>query len=147
MTWQKEGENVTTPPRDAIGFVYSIMFSNGMKYIGKKNFYSKRKRKFGKKEAALVTDKRKKLYEIVTKESNWKTYTSSNIEVKKLIDSGLKYSKRIVCYAYTPKELTFLEVKWMFNLGVLSPYGDWLNDNILGKFFKKEIEQWALTKR
>jgi|TARA_R110000737_G_C14456559_1_gene464132 hypothetical protein len=147
MDWFKDGEEVLVPQGNAIGFVYVIEFNNGDKYLGKKNLYSKRKRNFGKKEAALVTDKRKKLYEMVVKESNWITYESSNGDVKQRIKNGECHTKTILDWSYTPKQLTYLEIKYMFNLDVLNPKGNWLNDNVLGKFFKKELEKWEQIKR
>lgn len=147
MDWFKHGEEVFIHPNKAIGFVYVIEFNSGDKYLGKKNLYSRRKRNFGKKEAALVTDKRKKLYEMVIKESNWRTYESSNGDVKQRVKNGECHTKTILDWAYTPKELTYLEIKHMFNQDVLNPKGNWLNDNVLGKFFKKELEKWELIKR
>ena len=147
MNWFKDDKEVVKPPSKVIGFVYVIEFNNGDKYLGKKNLYSKRKRKFGKKEAALVTDKRRKLYEIVVKESNWRLYESSNTDVKKRIKNGESYTKTIVDWAYTPKELTYIEIKCMFIADVLNPKGKWLNDNVLGKFFKKELEKWEQIRK
>ena len=66
------------------GFVYLMSLYDiktgelKYQYIGKKNIYSKRKRSFGKKEVASMKDKRGKKYEYVIKESDWKTYLSSN---------------------------------------------------------------------
>ena len=147
MNWFKDGEEVAYPPNKAIGFVYVIEFNSGDKYLGKKNLFSTRKRNFGKKEAALVTDKRKKLYEMVVKDSNWRTYESSNGDVKQRILNGECHTKTILDWSYTPKQLTYLEIKHMFNKDVLNPTGKWLNDNVLGKFFKKELEKLELIRR
>ena len=70
--WLYEGKEFDNDmiPKDAIGFVYemqAIIDGKHVKYIGKKNFYSKRKKKFGKKALAAITDKRTKKYEVVTK--------------------------------------------------------------------------------
>lgn len=147
MWWYQENYQVNSAPDDAIGFIYMIEFNSGEKYLGKKNLYTRRKRNFGKKEAALVTDKRKKLYEMVVKESNWKTYESSNPDVKQRIMNGDCHEKKILDWGYTPKELTYLEIKNMFLQDVLNPKGKWLNDNILGKFFTKEIEKWEQIRK
>jgi hypothetical protein len=147
MDWYKDNKIVSTAPDKATGFIYVIQFVNGDKYLGKKNLFSIRKRNFGKKEAALVTDKRKKLYEMVRKDSNWKNYVSSNLEVVSRIKRREPYVKIILDWAYSPKELTYLEVKYMFVEDVLNPLKSWLNDNILGKFFKKELEKWEQTKK
>ena len=128
-------------PKGAIGFVYKIDFLDGASYIGKKNFYTTRKRRFGKKEASLVTDKRKKLYEMVTKESNWRDYNSSSDIVKEKIESGISFNKSVLQVAYSVKELTYLESKFMFKYSVLEK--SWfINDNIFGKFFREEVSSW-----
>tara|TARA_R110000796_G_scaffold31086_2_gene82668 strand:+ start:1364 stop:1807 length:444 start_codon:yes stop_codon:yes gene_type:complete len=147
MNWTKDSFEIFAVPSKAIGFIYMIEFNNGDKYLGKKNLYSKRKRKFGKKEAALITDKRRKLYEIVVKESNWRTYESSNPDVRQRIMNGECHTKTILSWAHTPKELTYLEIKCMFDRDVLNPKGKWLNDNVLGKFFKKELEKWEQIRK
>ena len=62
-TWTYQGKYITCLtdlPDSAIGFVYLITTNDGRKYIGKKILFKTVKRKFGKKESALVTDKRKK---------------------------------------------------------------------------------------
>ena len=50
-------------PEGAVGFVYIMNYlaDDGQmySYIGKKNFFSKRKKKFGKKKLAAMTDSRK----------------------------------------------------------------------------------------
>ena len=69
-------------PEGAVGFVYMMNYLDSKSgimysYIGKKNFYSKRKKKFGKKALAAMTDKRAKKYEMVTK-LDYENYFSSN---------------------------------------------------------------------
>lgn len=147
--WQMDCKDLEDPPVGAIGFVYLIQFreyesGKRYRYIGKKNLTSTRKRKFGKKEAALVTDKRKKLYEMVTKESDWRTYIGSNKELKRLIKDGtVKFIFREVLeFAWTKKHLTYLELKYQFEYDVLDD-DQFLNDNILGKFFDRDAEGWA----
>ena len=86
MTWTYNGQPITElkdMPEDVFGFIYKI--TNGKTdeyYIGKKQVVSVRKRNFGKKEIAALEDKRMKKYEMVHKESDWKTYRSSNLDVK-----------------------------------------------------------------
>jgi len=150
-TWN-DTENIYVSQEDlpvgAIGFVYEIRIYDESKsvkyaYIGKKNVTSTRKRKFGKKEAALVTDKRKKLYEMVTKPSDWSTYCSSNKTIKDIIkNQDCRFvGREILGFAYTKKHLTYLEIEHMFKSNVLSHYA-YLNDNILGKFFDRDVEAW-----
>ena len=95
----------------------------------------------GKKEIAALTDKRLKKYEIVKKESNWRVYSSSNSFVKYKIDKGYTYEKHILGVAFSKKHLTYLEAESLFYFKALENK-DCLNDNILGKFFKSDYEQW-----
>ena len=86
MTWIYRGQCITEladMPEDVFGFIYKI--TNGKTnefYIGKKQVVSVRKRNFGKREIAALEDKRMKKYEMITKESDWKQYRSSNKIVK-----------------------------------------------------------------
>jgi hypothetical protein len=123
-------------PNGAIGFVYCITV-NDKKYIGKKSLYSRRKRKFGKKEIAKITDKRKKLWEYVVKESDWKTYCSSNKEVKELMKFEVG-DRAILAYAYSKKELSYLEEKHQYQYSVLESDA-YYNDNIAGRYFKEDF--------
>lgn len=143
--WYKLGDYIIEPPKGYIGFIYEIVFEDGERYIGKKNFYTHRKRNFGKKELALITDKRLKKYEIVTKESDWRTYCSSNKIVKQKIKDGFDYEKYILFYARTKKELTYLEEYSLYINHVLAD-DNYLNDNIAGRFFTKDVKEWGLTK-
>ena len=77
-SWLYEGKTFTDAdiPKDAIGFVYeieAIIDGKSVKYIGKKNFFSIRKKKFGKKALANLKDKRSKKYEMV-KKHNYQNY-------------------------------------------------------------------------
>lgn len=127
-------------PEGAIGFIYMIKTHDGRAYIGKKNLKTKRKRKFGKKESALITDKRKKLWEHIIKDSDWLTYIGSNKELQKDIANGVKYEKYILDFGFSSKHLSYLESKELFVNEVLESK-QWYNDNILGKFFTKDIKK------
>jgi hypothetical protein len=134
----KSVNGVTDMPDDAIGFVYLIVTSNGKKYIGKKSLYSVRKRKFGKKESKLITDKRKKLYEMVKKESDWQIYTGSNKDLNEDIKKGITFTREILQYAYAKKQLSYLETKYLFVKGVLETDDEYYNSNINGTYFRKD---------
>lgn len=129
---------ISDMPENVFGFVYCITTKSGKKYIGKKTLFTNRKRKFGKKEAALVTDKRKKLYEIVCKESNWKTYIGSNNELKEDIKNGEEYTKEILHYAFHKKQLSYLENRELYTRRVLEHDDVYYNNNIEGKYYKKD---------
>ena len=77
---------------------------------------------------------------MVRKESDWKSYTGSKkyAEYKDFIDKGY-FMKFILDIGKDKKHLTYLELKALINNNVLED-DDFLNDNILGKFFKKDIK-------
>jgi hypothetical protein len=125
-------------PEGAVGFVYIMNYlANDGKvysYIGKKNFYSKRKKKFGKKKLAAMTDKRAKKYEIVIK-PNYENYFSSNVELLKAYKNGRIIHRTILKICFSKTELTYQETKFQFKHEVLER-DEYLNGNILGKFYK-----------
>jgi hypothetical protein len=126
-------------PENTIGFIYKI--TNGETneyYIGKKNVLSITKRKFGKKEIAALTDKRSKHWEWVTKESDWKTYRSSNVTVKKW--EGDRIKLEILRFCKSKKSLTYYELQEQFAHNVLADENA-LNDNLLGKFFRRDLDE------
>jgi hypothetical protein len=156
MTWTYNGQPITElkdMPEDVFGFIYKI--TNGKTdeyYIGKKQVVSVRKRNFGKKEIAALEDKRMKKYEMVHKESDWKTYRSSNLDVKMWFISNevaLKEDNRdeindqlelrILRFCSNKKSLTYYELQEQFAHDVLADEYC-LNDNLLGKFFRKDLE-------
>ena len=95
------------------------------------------KKKLGKKEKALWEGKgRPPMYKRVLKESDWKTYYGSHSFIKEANKEDL--TREILEIAYHKKELTYLECKYQFTLGVLESRS-YLNDNILGKFFDKDF--------
>ena len=123
-------------PEGVFGFVYIIKNkTNGKFYIGKKQILSNRKVKLGKRELEKLKDKRLKKYKIVTKESNWKTYTGSCKALNEDIKNGHELEKIILDFATDKKHLTYLEVKHQFKNDVLER-DDSYNDNILAKFYK-----------
>lgn len=156
MTWTYKGKLITElsdMPEDVFGFIYKI--TNGKTdeyYIGKKQVVSVRKRNFGKKEIAALEDKRMKKYEMVTKESDWKEYRSSNATVRMWFhenDKALNEDRRddindqlkleILHFCLSKKSLTYYELQEQFAHNVLADESS-LNDNLLGKFFRKDLE-------
>ena len=128
-------------PESAVGFVYKMNYKDDdgqyYSYIGKKNFYSRRKKKFGKKALAAVTDKRTKKYEMVTK-LDYENYFSSNKQLKQAYKDGKMIHRTILKICFTKAELTYQETKYQFKYEVLEK--DWyLNGNILGRFYKGKI--------
>jgi hypothetical protein len=145
MTWIYNGSFITElndMPEGTIGFIYKITNGKtGEYYIGKKNVLSIRKRKFGKKEIALLTDKRLKTYEMITKESDWKSYRSSNKQVQEWFKDkeNDQLELRVLRFCSSTKSLTYYELQEQFSHDVLMDKKS-LCDNILGKFFRKDLE-------
>ena len=145
MSWTYKGSYITElsdMPDGTIGFIYKITNGKtGQYYIGKKNVASIRKRNFGKKEIALLTDKRMKRYEMVTKESDWKTYRSSSKSVSEwfLDTTNDQLQLEILRFCSSTKSLTYYELQEQFAHNVLVDENA-LNDNLLGKFFRKDLE-------
>ena len=145
MTWIYNESFITElndMPEGTIGFIYKITNGKtGEYYIGKKNVLSIRKRKFGKKEIALLTDKRLKTYEMITKESDWKSYRSSNKQVQEWFKDkeNDQLELRVLRFCSSTKSLTYYELQEQFSHDVLMDKKS-LCDNILGKFFRKDLE-------
>ena len=128
-------------PKGAVGFVYMMNYKakDGVmySYIGKKNFYSKRKKKFGKKALAAMTDKRAKKYETVVK-LDYENYFSSNKELKQAYKDGKMIYRTILKICFSKASLTYEETKAQFKYEVLER-DYYLNGNILGRFYKGKI--------
>jgi len=125
-------------PDGAEGFVYimtAIIGNQSISYIGKKNFYSTRKKKLSKKKLSI--DKRKKNYEKVSK-LGYHDYYSSNEVLKQAYRSGAVIKREILRICYSKSELTYQEVKHQFLYEVLEKK-EFLNGNILGRFYKGKI--------
>ena len=89
---------------------------------------------------------------MVTKESDWKTYRSSNGTVRMWFhenDKALEDDRRddindqlkleILHFCSNKKSLTYYELQEQFAHNVLADENS-LNDNLLGKFFRKDLE-------
>ena len=125
-------------PEGAIGFVYemiTVVDGKVVSYIGKKNFYSKRKKKFTKKFIAQMTDKRAKKYTVIKKLA-YQDYYSSNAILKKAHKDGHDIKRRILKICFSKAELTYEETKYQFVNEVLEKE-EYLNGNILGRFYKQ----------
>jgi hypothetical protein len=143
--WLYQGKQISSyddlPKVDGlVGFVYRITnLRSGQIYIGKKNFFSKRKKNLTKKELATITDKRLKKYKHVVKESDWMKYWGSNDDLQlDVVTHGETFFRReIIGLATSTKALSYLEVKYQFIYPVLEDES--YNGNILGKFYKKDM--------
>ena len=130
MAWHYEGKVITELsdiPEGSIGFIYKITNKETNQfYIGKKSLYSRR---------TLPPLKGYKRKRKVIKESKWRDYSSSNKEVQ----GWDEVHKQILRFCFTKKALTYYELKEQFRHDCLEREES-LNDNLLGKFFKKDLE-------
>ena len=138
--WQYGGEY---NPEDYFGFVYKITnLTNGKFYIGKKFFWYNKKKKLTKKQLAEQTGPgRKSTTEIIKTESDWKTYWGSSKELNNDVkELGNEHFECIILQlCKTRKELTYFEIHHQCKSDVLLPGTLTYNDNILGKFFRKDL--------
>jgi hypothetical protein len=124
-------------PEGAEGFVYemqAIIDGKLVRYIGKKNFYSVTKKRFGKKALSSMQDKRAKKY-TMQKKLTYLDYYSSNAVLKDAHKAGIEIRRYMLKICFSKMELTYYETKFQFVRGVLES-DEFLNGNILGRFYK-----------
>ena len=130
-------------PEDNFGFVYKITnLTDGKFYIGKKVFWNNKKHKLTKKQLAEQTGPgRKPTFEVIKTESDWKTYWGSNkqllADIKALGEDHFECLILHVCK--TKKQLTYYEMHHQCKFECLVSPSLSYNDNILGKFFSKDL--------
>ena len=137
MEWVYKGKIVTDLSDEVFGFVYCITYTDGTKYIGKKQVISEvtlpalksgvqrpNSRRIGKNKNG-----KRVYYDVVTKPKKWRDYEGSTefSEGKTIAD------KEMLEVAHSRRFLTYLEAKYQFSLGVLED-DSYLNRNILNKF-------------
>jgi hypothetical protein len=144
-------ESIEQMPEDTYGFIYQVThLPTNRKYIGKKVFYFERNVKLGKRELEALKEERKAKgiggrapsKKKVTKESDWKTYYGSQAEIKELVSKGKKsdFSREILKFVDNKKHLTYYECKYLFIYEVLENNEEYINDNILAKFYSKDFK-------
>ena len=120
--------------KDYFGFCYLLTdLENGKQYIGRKYFYSVRKKKGIRKK--------------VRSESDWKSYYSSSKKVKQLVlESGPNRFKREILSLYIKKgQVNYNETKLLFQHNVLEARDEngeklYYNDNIMNRYFSTIME-------
>jgi hypothetical protein len=140
----KRIESLKDFPEGTFGFIYiTVHEPSGKTYLGKKSLYHNVKKKLTKKELAEqpIARGRKSLTTTIQKESDWKTYYGSAKPIVELIKQGKQkdFYRKILCLAPNKKLLTYYECKYLFKYEVLEKPEEWLNDNILGKFYTKDF--------
>jgi hypothetical protein len=150
MNWIYKNKEFTTLNDGDFGFVYKITHTpTGKIYIGRKNFFTQRNKRLGKKELEILKEERKSLKtrgklpskKLVIEESDWKTYCGSNkILIKFIKEEGKhNFTKEILEFAFNKKHLTYLETKYLFKLEVLETPNSYWNDNIAGRMFTSDF--------
>ena len=149
MNWLHYEEDGTLTPLDnrfdidnCCGFAYKIVNTVTNKfYIGKKAFVHNKKKKLTKKELAEqpVTRGRKLTTKVEQVDSGWRDYYGSSTElVADVKQYGKdKFQRIILDFCETKKQLTYSEVYYQMIERVL--FKDTYNDNILGKFYRKDF--------
>jgi hypothetical protein len=110
-----------------------------------KKFYASKEVKLTKKELLEYSHVvgRKPAYKLAMNESDWKTYYGSNKEIVAMLKEGKhdEFKREILCLATSKKLLTYYETKHLFVYSVLEKPDEFFNDNILGKFFRKDFAE------
>jgi len=105
-------------PSDCFGFVYMITNDiTKQRYIGRKQFGTRRRKPLTKAQKAAGRKRR----QIVYKESDWKLYTSSSLEVNKDIKELGKdnFTFEILLCAKTKGQCNYLEENLQHKMNVL----------------------------
>lgn len=153
VSWRFKDQLITEisdMPEGTYGFIYRVThLPTKKKYIGKKVLFFERNVKLGKRELQALKEERKAAgiggrlpaKKKVVKESDWKEYYGSQEEIKKLVrySKPEDWTREILDFVPTKKLLTYYEIKHIFINNALED-NDFLNDNILGKFYKKDFE-------
>ena len=127
MSWVYNKEKITDInqlKKEVMGFVYIINhIPSGKSYVGKKFLVFTRKQKLGKKELKIFEGQkgRPPKFKVVSKESDWKTYWSSNKQLVELVknEPEKNFQRVILHFASSKKELTYFETKYQFLYEVL----------------------------
>ena len=153
INWTYENNpinNISDMPENTYGFIYEVEhIPTGRKYLGKKVLYFERNKRLGKRALTALREERKAkgiggrtpLKQKIISESDWKTYFGSQKEILLLVKEGKNtdFKKKILKYVKDKKQLTYFECKYLFINEVLESDNKYINDNILGKFYRKDF--------
>lgn len=130
MTWFYNNEPYLDPG-EYYGFVYIITnLLSGKQYIGKKFFWSTKRKQVNKVRKRIKV------------ESDWKEYWSSSDEVKSDVEKfGKENFKREIIYLCKNKGTTnYLEAREQFTRNVLENKDKWYNTWIMVKVSRTHIK-------
>ena len=151
--WTYKGKTVTEisdMPEGTYGFIYETTHRpTGQKYLGKKVLFFERNKRLGKRALEALREERKAkgiggripLKQKVVTESDWKDYYGSHKEILKLVKENdpNSFERKILEYVPNKKLLTYYECKYLFINEVLENRNTYINDNVLGIFFRKDF--------
>ncbi len=118
---------------DYYGFVYEITDTeNNKKYIGKKWFWST------KKKPPLKGKTRKR---IVKSESDWQKYFGSSEEVKLLVEESgeSRFNREILRLCKTKGECSYWELKYQMEFDVLLKPEEYYNSFVGAKIHRNHV--------
>lgn len=148
MNWlykKQEIEDISHFPNNIHGFIYKIThIPSDKSYIGKKVLFHNKKVKLTKKDLELYEGVvgRRPSYKLAVAESDWKKYWGSNKPLLELLKTEPKenFTREILMVAPSKKLLTYYETQALFIHRVLEEPDLYFNDNILGKFYRKDFD-------
>tara|TARA_R110000824_G_scaffold98131_3_gene234246 strand:+ start:8294 stop:8701 length:408 start_codon:yes stop_codon:yes gene_type:complete len=129
--WRCNGVAIEEPG-DNYGFVYVITnLTNQKKYIGKKFFWSLKRKQVNKKKKRI------------TVESDWKKYWGSNDELKKDISllGKEKFTREILHLCKSKGVTNYLEAREQFERHVLENKEEWYNSWIMVKVNRTHLNK------
>lgn len=142
--------NIEGMPEGTYGFIYEVThIPTGKKYIGKKVLFFERNKKLGKRALEALKEERKAkgiggrtpLKQKIVSESDWKNYYGSQKEILELVKEGNQeeFKREILQFVPNKKLLTYYENKLLFSLEVIEGDNGYINDNIEGRYFRKDF--------
>jgi hypothetical protein len=148
MNWlykKNKLEDLSHFPNNTHGFIYKITHTpSGKSYIGKKVLFYNKKVKLTKKDLKLYEGVvgRRPSYKLAIAESDWKKYWGSNKTLLELLKTEPKenFTREILTTCSNKKLLTYYETQTLFVYRVLEEPNLYFNDNILGKFYRKDFD-------
>lgn len=126
MNWTYDNRTFTDVPEDTYGFIYMITYTDGTRYIGKKNFWREVRLKPRKTDRANAK-------RVVVRPTDWETYNGSS----KLTKDKTIAKREILKLCRTKTDLTYHENYYLFFCNVLFD-SNYMNQNIMGRFFPSD---------